>query len=58
MSRTHKSNLTKGSKPKFEDGRTGWYGENCWNSKARRWIARIVAKHNRRVGKKQIQQEI
>lgn len=37
---------------KLADKYTGWMGESCLNSPARRFIKRLEHRHNRRHGKK------
>lgn len=53
MSRTIRREKRKDRFAKFEDKRTGWYGEFSYTPDGVRSLKREEHKHNRRVGRKQ-----
>lgn len=57
MSKTYKDNVSRTILPKFEGKYTGWQGESNYAQEGKAFIKKQVAKHNRRVAKKQIERE-
>lgn len=53
MSRTFRKEKIKGRFPKFEDKRTGYYGEDLHHPEGIRALKREEHRHNRRVARKQ-----
>jgi hypothetical protein len=53
MARTFRHEKTKERYPKFEDKRTGYYGEAHQEQKGKAFLKSLEHRHNRRVGKQQ-----
>lgn len=52
MSRSRNNQRPREKLLKLADKYTGWIGEECWRQNGRKFIKRLQARHNRRVGKK------
>lgn len=57
MSRTFKRQVSRESSLKREDKYSGYEGESCYAQEGRAFIKKLIHKHNRRIGKKQLQKE-
>jgi len=49
MSRSRNNEKPREKLVKFDDKRTGWFGEGCWAAEGRRHIKRLQRRHNRHI---------
>lgn len=58
MSRSKHCGYPREKLVKFDDKRTGWYGESCFAAEGRKFIKRLQRRHNRRNAAKVIEFEL
>lgn len=49
MSRSNYCGYPREKLVKFDDKRTGWFGEGCWAAEGRKHIKRLQRRHNRHI---------
>jgi hypothetical protein len=58
MSRSNYCGYPREKLVKFENKRTGWFGESCFAAEGRKFIKKLQHKYNRKAGKLQVKQEL
>ncbi len=58
MSRSNYCGYPRVRLVKFDDKRTGWFGESCFAAEGRKFIKKLQHRHNRRNAQKIIQKEL
>lgn len=43
---------------KFADKRSGWFGENCFKAKGRRFLKRLCRRYNRHYWNRVVKQDV